>query len=334
MTNTLTIGATRVEVDKSKPDRRTFVGGSDVAAVLGVSPWKTPLDLYDEKISAEPIPDLDKPVFKRGKRWEGAALEMLLEALADNGTIAKVIATNRVYHDEEHPWMRCEIDAELLIDGQIFNVEIKTVSVFASKDWGEGETDEVPIHYQSQAMQGLGITGRRTCIVGALFGADKLVPYFIDRDEATIKGMRERIAHFWHNHVQARIAPEPQNLADILKLFAATNGVPVEATPEIRAAVDALRDIRSQIKRLEEDEKDQVFTIADFVRKEWKLAKDEQPKDNALLIVNGTAILSWAKQRGSSLDQKKLKVEHPEIVKDYTREHWFRVMRPKKPKTK
>lgn len=36
------------------PDRRTYLGGIDCAAILGLSPWKTPLDVYESKIAEGP----------------------------------------------------------------------------------------------------------------------------------------------------------------------------------------------------------------------------------------------------------------------------------------
>lgn len=31
------------------PDRRKFIGGSDVAAILGISPWRSIVDLWIDK---------------------------------------------------------------------------------------------------------------------------------------------------------------------------------------------------------------------------------------------------------------------------------------------
>jgi hypothetical protein len=128
---------------------------------------------------------------------------------------------NKRYTDPDVPVFACEIDFELRLDGSsdITNAELKTVHPFMAKEWGESGTDTAPIHYLAQGMWGLGITKRKHCIVGALFGADSLRVYPVDRDDETIAAMRFKAAKFWSDHVLTRIPPPPAVLADMDVLF-------------------------------------------------------------------------------------------------------------------
>jgi len=179
-------------------DRTQFIGGSDTAAILGVSPWKSAYQLYQEKIGAyvEDVTPQKRRIFARGKRWEPVVVEMLVDELQECGHDVQIIGRNQRYQDREFPFMSVEIDLELLVDGEEFNNELKTVHPFAAKGWGEPGTDEFPIYYASQAMHGLMVTGRQRCIVAALIGADDLRIHQIERDDEPIAAMRARQIEF------------------------------------------------------------------------------------------------------------------------------------------
>jgi len=53
-------------------DRTTYLGGSDVAAILGVSPWTTPFMLFQKKTGAyvEELTPAKRRILERGARWE------------------------------------------------------------------------------------------------------------------------------------------------------------------------------------------------------------------------------------------------------------------------
>lgn len=313
-------------------DRKTFIGGSDAAAILGVSKWKTPLQLYLEKIGeyVDSPDEAKQQIFARGKRWEPVALEMLVDALQLRGHDVQVVDRNRVYKDTVTPFLECEIDAELLLDGEHVNVEIKTVHPFAAKEWGDMDTDQVPIYYASQAMHGLGITGRRLCIVGCLIGADSMTPYFVERDHETIMAMRDQCIQFWIEHVEARIPPDPSTMADMRFLFAKLNGKPAVVDEDTAIALRDIQNIRDRIKSFEDTKEELEFQVADAIRKAWGLVPLEEPDDNAVIICNGVEIGSWKRQQRDSIDGKKLRKNHPDIAAEHTSTSHFRIFRVKK----
>ena len=64
-------------------DRQKYIGGSDVAAILGISPWKTALDVYLDKTTPrkEETDPGKQRVFNRGKRMEQYVIDLLAEEL-------------------------------------------------------------------------------------------------------------------------------------------------------------------------------------------------------------------------------------------------------------
>ncbi len=324
------------------PEQRSkFIGGSDVAAIMGLSKWATPLSLWEKKTGriVEEIDAAKEKIFARGKRWEQTAFEMLIDELEARGHKIELVAGNRRYQDAEYDFLACEIDREIRLDGQpeIVNVEIKTVHVFAASEWGnlgdEGElTDEIPIYYATQAMHGLGVTQRKKCIVGALFGADNIVPYIIERDDETIAAMREKCVDFWVFNVLGDKAPDPINMEDISRLFAKYNGRPAEIDEDAAIAFGNLLSIRSRISTLNAEKETQEFLIADAIRRAWNLLPSTEPIDNAEIRYNGAVIGTWKKQSRESIDTKLLRAEYPEAANKTSRLSWFRVFRKKSPK--
>lgn len=288
-------------------DRRKFLGGSDIAAVLGISPWTTPVQLYHKKTSP-PVEDKGNRREKsRGKRWEAVVGEMLVEELEEKGHRVEIVAANKRYVDPSVNYFACEIDFELRLDGEdeITNCELKTVHPFKSKEWGEAGTDNSPVWYTAQAMQGLGITGRRRCLVAALFGADELKTYPIGRDEETILGMRMRGTDFWVNHVLARVPPEPVSLEDLKLLFptefAGRQLVADEDTIEI---VLRMRALDREIKARE----------GEWEHLEFKLKR--LMGDACELLVRDKSAATWKLRPHQYIDQEALKERFPKVYKE------------------
>src|SRR5687768_2620585 len=210
-----------------QPDRTTFIGGSDVAAILGISPWKSPVDLWLDKTTPRPEDGQNMAAKRRGSRLEPYIRDMITEEYG-----LKIVRVNQRYVDAEFPFLGCEIDAETETE----NIEIKTVHPFKAKEWGEHETDQLPLHYIAQAQHGLGITGKTVCRFFALIG-DDLKPYFVERDDETIEAMRSRCIAFWHNHVLTGIPPEldydhKDVLETLARMYPGTDGTIIDALPD------------------------------------------------------------------------------------------------------
>lgn len=297
-------------------DRSKYLGGSDIAAVLGISPWKTPLDLYTDKTTPRAEGE-HKRVFTRGIRWEGAVAEMLVESLQDAGHTVEIIASNNRYRDPQHDFMAAEIDFEIKLDGsdEITNVELKTVHPFKMRDWGESDSDDMPVHYTAQVMWGLGVTGRRNAILAALFGADELRIYPVERDEETVQALHQRGANFWSQHVLAGVPPEPITIADTGKLFPKDGeGEPLQADPQLAEWLLRMRAIRAEIKAREAEADALEFQV-----------RRAMGSNTHLLMPNGKTACEWKTRSGSYLDETALKEAHPKIAREFARKWQKRV---------
>lgn len=308
------------KVASAEVDRATFIGGSDIAAILRISPWVTPVQLYYRKTEPAEVDPSGRKVKKRGHLWESVVAEMLTQELVDKGHQVEVVATNRRFRDDVEPFA-CEIDYEIKLDGSddITNVELKTVHPNAASHWGESETDDCPVWYTTQAMWGLGITGRKQCIVAPLFGADELRVYMVERDENLIAWMRAEAHKFWHDHVVPRVPPAPMTSADLAKLYPRENaGAIVYADESLTAAVLELREISAGIDALN----------ARWDSLEYKVKLALGPAE--ILSLGDQPAVTWTERPSVILDQQRLKAEHPKLVKEFTKRSSSRVFLLKK----
>lgn len=225
-------------------DRRQFIGGSDISAILGISPWQTPYQLWVEKTSEQPIElEPKKAAFFRRRKM----LEPYVIDLARVEHDLKVVAKNERYFDKYLPFMSCEVDFEHEYDGDIENADVKTVHPAMAKHWGEPGTDEIPQYYTAQFLWGQAITERESTLCMAMIGLDKLEPYRVMRSDSVIKWMVEQAQRFWEK-VQTRIAPEITTLEDAkLAWRREQQAKQIVATPEILAIAERLSLMKKAI---------------------------------------------------------------------------------------
>lgn len=320
----------------AEPDRSKFLGGSDAAAVMGLSPWATPVELWQQKTGRKPraAPDAAaKARYARGHALEPFIRDMVIAKLVDMGLQVELLACNERYQDPTHQFLSCEIDFELQVTGSVLigdelvqfedehiNADAKSVTGFARKKWGAVDTEDVPIEYAAQFMFGLMLTSRRYCLVAALRSFDDVDIFWTVRDDETIAAMRPKLVSFWVDHVQADVPPDPMVFDDIKHLFPLDNGQAVEADERIAGMVERLRGVKSQIKALEDIEESLTFEIGDFI------------SPNARLTYQGKEIASWKAQQQRRIDQKALQEQRPEIAAEFTTTSTIRVLRLKAPK--
>jgi putative phage-type endonuclease len=205
-------------------DRTKFLGGSDIASILGVSPWRNRVDLWADKITPRSGDSQNAAAKRRGHRLEPYIIDMIRE---EHGL--EIVHRNERYIDADVPFFAAEIDAETADE----NIEIKTVHPFKAKEWGDTGTDALPLHYVAQVQWGLGVRRRERCRVFALIG-DELKPYTVDRDDELIRAMREQAIDFWTQYVMPKKMPpidyEAKNVIQTLKrLYPGTDGTVIEA---------------------------------------------------------------------------------------------------------
>lgn len=174
--------------------RRGGIGGSDAAAVMGLNPYKSPIELYFEK-TAETEPDTSAP--SESAYW-GTVLEAPIAArYAELHPEVRVRRNNHILVHPEYNFIFANLDREIRGDDEVYGLEIKTASYHNRGDWDEG----VPIPYAVQCQHYMAVTGYTKFVVAALIGGQTYVEREIARDDEIITNLIEKEKAFWHNVV-------------------------------------------------------------------------------------------------------------------------------------
>lgn len=189
--------------------RQKGIGGTDISAIVGMNPWRTPLDVFLEK-TGQALPREDTEEF-----WWGREMEPLLAKRYE-------METGRIPHFPLNtPWRHGVLswyigspDAIIYsgwnedIPIKVGGVEFKTSS--QPQEWGDPGTDEIPEHYHLQCDWYMGLTGTQWWDLAVLLMGFKreFRIYRIHRDQELIDFLIGEGELFWLNHVVPNIPPE------------------------------------------------------------------------------------------------------------------------------
>ena len=187
--------------------RREGIGSSDAAAAVGLNPYQSPLELWMHKSGrAELLPP--DPQDPSGPTYWGAVLEPIVAAHYTRTTGHKVRRVNAVLQHPRVPWMRANIDREVVGTQDVQILECKTTGMNGMRLWREG----VPHYVQLQVMHQLAVTGKPAADVAVLVCGQELRIHRIERDEALIARLIALEERFW-DHVQSD-TPPPADASD------------------------------------------------------------------------------------------------------------------------
>lgn len=181
--------------------RRDGIGGSDVAAIMGLSPYSSPYKVFAEKVLGVSDDISDVPAVYWGNRLEA----LIGEEYQTNHPDRMVRRVNGIASSIGRPWAQASLDFEVKDPDLGWGVlEIKTAGDRRQHDWDGG----VPVYYQTQVTHYLSVTGRAFADVAVLIGGRDYREYRIMRDEDDIKAVEEAVDAFWRDHVLAQEPPE------------------------------------------------------------------------------------------------------------------------------
>ncbi|HDR7209457.1 YqaJ viral recombinase family protein [Bacillus cytotoxicus] len=181
--------------------RRQGIGGSDLAAVLNLSDWNSPMSLYLDKIG-----ELKEKPQSEYAYW-GNVLEDIVAREFVKRTGLKVRRKNEMLRSKKYPFMMANIDRELI--GRKEGLECKTTSEYKRGEW---KGDNVPTQYRLQCQHYMAVTGYKRWHIAVLIGGNKFEFKTIERDEDIIKMAIEKCDVFWNNFVAKRIPPAVDGL--------------------------------------------------------------------------------------------------------------------------
>lgn len=226
-------------------ERRKGCGGSDIAAIMGLSPWKTAYQCYLEKRGEGQGSEENDAM-----RW-GKIAELSLRQFYSDETGRAVRLPNKIMYHKEYPYLLANLDG-FTDDGRI--VELKTARY--PKGWGEPGTAEVPESYALQVQHYMLVSGFHVADVVVSIGGGLPSIYVVPEDLELQQMIIDACREFWAR-VVAGNPPEIITYVDATTRFGygATQGA-VIATDEAVLQAAELRIVQAERKALESREED------------------------------------------------------------------------------
>ena len=227
-------------------ERRKYIGGSDIAAVMGMSRWKTPLKLWLEKTGeCEPV-DLSKVEAVQ----LGSELEEFVAQKFSKETGKQVRKQSKMYVHKDYPFMIAHVDR--LITGTDEILECKTCGSHKKDEW---EDESIPQEYVLQVIWYLGITGKKKAYIAVLIGGQSFKYKMIEFDKELFETMVDMAKDFW-NCVQTKTPPAltPDDNTLLSEIFAKPNEEIIE-NQDIEEKVTKLQQVKDDISTLETEQK-------------------------------------------------------------------------------
>lgn len=195
--------------------RRHGIGGSDVAAIFGISPFRTAADIYYDKLNIN-------PVWEKEENWialkMGHLLEDLVAEIFHSKTDYPIFQLKKMFQHPAHPFMIADLDyLTILPDGSISILEIKTTSCYAKDNWWRDGVEIVPSYYESQGRHYMAVTNISKIFFCCLpLGTTDVIIRELHRDLVYEEEMIYLEQNFWMNHVQKQIPPPYTEDGDII----------------------------------------------------------------------------------------------------------------------
>ena len=323
--------------------RKTGIGGSDAAAIVGLGKYATPLDVYLDKTTPTIEETRTTDVMARGN-----ILEPFVKSLFEHKTGWRVEIPSVTQRNPDHPFMLANLDG--LLPSERALAEFKTAAYTAKtkEEWGKEGTDEIPKHYLIQVAHYASVMGADTVHIGVLFGDEKLFQsyrtlytlstetgrslssddletlkcdfrvYTYKRHDDLTRKLINKEKSFWFDHVMKKVPPCPQAgcVEDFLKAYPLATDRVVKVSDADLAKVQRLVALKQQIKTLEEQQEPaKAYVLGLF--------------GNASLIVgpDETPLATWKNKSTSRFDKISFSKEHPNLCNAFTKTTLTRELR-------
>ena len=277
--------------------RKLGLGGSDMAAVLGLSPWRSPIDVWLDKTSDTVEEKESEPMY-----WGNVLEEVVAQEFAKRSGY-KVRNNNFTLQSEAYPYLLANIDREIV--GLDAGLECKTANAFKANEW---DGDNVPDAYYIQCQHYMAVTGKSSWWIAALIGGNTFVYKEIKRNEEVIRAIIDTGREFWHL-VETKTMPAPDDTKQcenaLKKLYQKSNGQSVELPANYGNMIIDYLEIKNQLSELEAKKRGIENVMKDFL------------KDNERATY-GEHFVSWKSTKPrETFDAKAFKDDYPELHKKY-----------------
>jgi len=311
-----------IEIKNWKAQRLQGIGGSDAAASLGLSRYKTPLRLWMEKTGQAPEVEETEPMY-----WGTKHEDLIAQEFAKR-TGAIIKNPEAIFQSIENPIMLGNVDRLIFFNDNVYLsgfypafkingnkdgiLECKTSTVYKKDEW---ENDNTPQEYIIQVQHYLAITGYHWGIIAVLIGGNKFEMRFIERDEELINFIIQGEKKFWEM-VENKTPPIIDGSQDAIELIKqlyplAEPGTKIELPISYETLIFEREGLSEQIKELE-------------LKKQEIENKFKYEIGNNESALAGQFLITYKNISSKRFDSDSFKAKEPELYNQYLKESSYR----------
>lgn len=232
-------------------ERSSRIGASDAAAILGISSYRTPYEVWLEKTNRAK-PEGDNRATSIGKRLEPVILDIAEEEMGGLQRNVFIPAPGGLP-------IGATLDAQVIATGDV--IEAKTSGMLEGAPvvgyWGEQGTDHIPQEYLVQTQLQMLCAGVEVAHVYAMLGSFSVAKYLVRYDRELAEALTEQLAQWWTAHVICDVPPDastvtPEILKRVIRKPASIIEIDQTATFRLRTIIDDLEMAKAKKKEVEE----------------------------------------------------------------------------------
>jgi len=290
-------------------DRQKYIGASEAAAVLGLSRWATPLEIWALKTGQIQAKDISEKIeVKLGNKLEQTVAELFMEE-----TGKKVHRVNETLYHADYPFIGANLDRRVVGENAV--LECKTATAFKYKEW---EGQDIPQEYLIQVLHQMAVGKFDKGYIACLIGNHKFVWKEIAYDKKLISDMIKKEVHFWNTFVKPVVMPSQVSANDSEVLFQLYHevepGSKIELGDDADKIIESLDSLKADARVLEKEIDQQENTLKAML------------KDSEIGTTNNHKI-TWKIQVSRRLSADQLKQDLPEVYFKYSKPSESRVLR-------
>ena len=290
--------------------RRGVIGGSDIASLLGLSSFTSPLEIYYSKIDNAPAVDNEPSEIMH---WGNVLEPVILSEWAKN---SGVTYDDRlmIVRSSTFPFLGGSPDAiQTNRDGEPIRwIEIKNVR--SDRYWKDTEIG-MPERVYAQVQHGMLCSGLTEAVVIALVGGSTMIERTVDADAIYQHGIILTADRWWNDHVRTSTPPAPDGTDSsqraLNRAWVAPQGsveIPYTLLTEYKAALEAGAECKAEQDRIK-----QVI--------EQHMGEAEEA------TVDGVPVATWKISTRNTIDSSRLRKEVPLLAEKYNKSTTTRTFR-------
>ncbi len=291
-------------------ERKKGLGSSDAGTVMGISPFTTPLKLYQQRMGIIP-PTEETDAMRNGHFFEASTAEYF--AAVTGCYVDPTTAGDWLAVSNEKPHLRVSPDRLFWLPGteqtekNSLILELKSTNKIV-------DPENIPLYWFCQVQYQMGIMEKKTAAVAWVSSMPNLCfgHTWIQFNEAFFKTLEEKLDYFWFENLMKGIPPEPMTESDTSLLWPKGNALKsVEADDNDLSLIEQYKQLSERVKETEEELSLVAMQIKERIADGTSLVYRKPGEPSRTLV-------TYRHNKKNVFDEEKFRTEEPEVYKKYS----------------